>query len=161
KNHMGMLVADDVGMGKSRTGAAFVIDRIQKGRKKILVVTKDQQNVLNLMNQEFPQVYSGKADENGAFIGETPTDFPAKRVFLSGENFPKVKKNEEPIPTFTEPTVYFVTASEFMHFNEQLKSLAPDAVVVDEAHLFKNVGNTARGVAWTDLHKDWISRNVD
>ena len=160
KNKMGMLVADDVGMGKSRTGAAFVIDRIEKGRKRILVVTKDQQNVLNLMNQEFPQVYSGKADENGAYVGDPEKDFPAKRIFLSGENFPKIKKGEEPIPTFDEPTVYFVTASEFMHFAEQLKQLRADAVVVDEAHLFKNVGNTARGVSWIDIHKDWVSRDV-
>lgn len=161
KNHMGMLIADDVGMGKSRTAAAFVLDRIEKGKKRILVVTKDQQNVLNLMNQEFPQVYRGVANENGGLEGQPPTDYPAQRVFLSGENFPKVKKGEEPIPTFDKPTVYFVTSSEFMHFNAQLKQLAPDVVVVDEAHLFKNVGNTARGVAWIDLHKDWIARDVN
>jgi hypothetical protein len=161
KNHMGMLIADDVGMGKSRSAAAFVLDRIEKGKKKILVVTKDQQNVLNLMQQEFPQVYAGTANENGAFVGPTPTDYPAQRIFLSGENFPKVKKNEEPIPTFDGPAVYFVTSSEFMHFTEQLKVLGPDVVVVDEAHLFKNVGNTARGVAWVELHKDWIARDVN
>jgi hypothetical protein len=161
KHKMGMLIADDVGMGKSRTAAAFVLDRIEKGKKKILVVTKDQQNVLNLMQQEFPQVYAGTANENGAFVGPVPTDYPAQRIHLSGENFPKVKKNEEPIPTFDGPAVYFVTSSEFMHFTEQLKALGPDVVVVDEAHLFKNVGNTARGVSWVELHKDWIARDVN
>lgn len=156
KHNMGMLVADDVGMGKSRTGAAFVLDRIEKGKKKILVITKDEQNVLNLMNGEFPHVYNSTADENGAFPrGEAPTAYPAKRIFLRGENFPKVKKGEEAIPTFAEPTVYFVTASEFANFAPKIKELRADAVVVDEAHLFKN-SDTNRGQAWTDLHKSWI-----
>ncbi|MBI5942879.1 MAG: strawberry notch C-terminal domain-containing protein [Chloroflexi bacterium] len=156
KHNMGMLVADDVGMGKSRTGAAFVLDRIEKGKKKILVITKDEQNVLNLMNGEFPHVYNSVADENGAFPrGEAPTDYPAKRIFLRGENFPKVKKGEEAIPTFAEPTVYFVTANEFANFAPKIKELRADVVVVDEAHQFKNSG-TDRGQAWTDLHKSWI-----
>jgi hypothetical protein len=82
KNHMGMLIADDVGMGKSRSAAAFVIDRIEKGKKRIVVVTKDQQNVLNLMNGEFPQVYGGVADENGAFLTE-PRPLTSPRCTLS------------------------------------------------------------------------------
>lgn len=58
------------------------------------------------------------ADENGAFLNDPPTEYPAKRIHLSGENFPEVKKKgEAAIPTFgDEPVVYFVTSSEFMHF---------------------------------------------
>jgi hypothetical protein len=161
KHKMGMLVADDVGMGKSRTGAAFVIDRIEKGKKRILVVTKDEQNVLNLMNQEFSQVYKGIADENGRYTNERETDFPAKRIFLQGKSFLDVKAGKEAIPTFpNEPVVYFVTSTEFANFAPAIKALHADAVVVDEAHLFKNVGSTARGVAWADVHKDWIQNNA-
>ena len=161
KHGMGMLIADDVGMGKSRTAAAFVLDRIEKGKKRILVVTKDGQNVLNLMNGEFPQVYKGVADENGAFITQPGTDYPAKRIFLSGENFPEVKKGEAAIPTFEEPTVYFVTSSEFVNFEPKLKALDLEVLVVDEAHLFKNVGSTARGQAWQDLHQHLLARKAN
>lgn len=51
---MGTLLGDDVGMGKSWTAAAFVSDLIEKGKKKILVVTKDGQNVLNLLQWRVP-----------------------------------------------------------------------------------------------------------
>lgn len=159
KHHKGMLIADDVGMGKSRTGAAFVIDRIEKGHKRILVVTDKEQNVLNLMNSEFPQVYAGVANETGGYLTDVK-DFPAQRIYLNGANFPEVKKGEKPIPTFDEPAVYFITSSQFMYFTEQIKQLAPTAIVIDEAHEFKNVGNTKRGQAWTELHEDWTRRNA-
>jgi hypothetical protein len=160
KYHMGMLVADDVGTGKSRVGAGFVIDRIEKGYKKILVVTTNEQNVNNLMNVEFPQVYSGRADENGMYITAPPKDFPAERVFLRGESFPEIKANKAPIPTFEKPTVYFVTSTEFEKFEPRIKELGIDALVVDEVHDYKNIGDTNRGLAWVDLHKDLINRNV-
>ena len=159
KYHMAAVIADDVGMGKARTGAAYVIDRIEKGKKRILVVTKGQQNVENLMNVEFPGVWAGKFDENGAML-DAPTDFPGRRVFVNGVNFPKIKKGLEEIPTFDEPTVYFMTHTEFQNFRERIKALEPDVVLIDEAHEFKNT-DTKRGSAWYDLHKDWVRRDVD
>ena len=160
KNHMGMLVADDVGTGKTRTGAAFVIDRIEKGRKRILVVTDADMNVNNLM-REYPKVYSGVANENGGYMGEPETPFPAKMLFLKGENFPEVKKKLKPIPTFDEPVVYFISSKQFADFAEQIVELKVDAVVVDEAHEFKNIGTKKRGPAWIRAHQDWTDPKRD
>ena len=94
KYHTGILVADDVGVGKSRTAAGFVIDRIEKGRKRILVVTKDKQNVDNLMNSEFPNVYAGMGDENGQYTTKAD-EFPAKRILVTGDSMPNVKNGQE------------------------------------------------------------------
>lgn len=160
KHGMGMLIADDVGMGKSRTAAAFVIDRIEKGKKRIVVITKDQQNIANLMNSEFPQVWSGKANEYGGYTTDPGQDFPAKRILVSGQTMKEVKKGTQAIPKFNEPAVYFVSSSEFAQFAPALKELNPDVFVADEAHLFRNVGGADRGAAWTDLHKTLLSNKA-
>lgn len=155
KHHMGILIADDVGMGKSRTAAGFVIDRIEKGKNKILVVTKGEQNVLNLQD-EFRQVYSGKADENGAYTTGVPNDFPAKFINLTGQN-----KSGEAIPVFDTPTVYFTTETSFRYYEPLLKDIGLDVFVADEAHMFKKVDKgTKYAVAWADLHKNLLSRDA-
>jgi hypothetical protein len=162
KNHMGILIGDDVGMGKSRTGAGFVIDRVEKGKKRILWVTKGTQNVLDLMD-ELPQVWKGQADENGAYITQkpNPNELPAKIVHLSGANFPEVKKGTEAIPTFDQPTIYFVTANEFQNFGQKLVELHPDVALFDEAHMFKNSSGVAKyAEPWVNLHKDLIRNDA-
>jgi hypothetical protein len=148
KYNMGMMIADDVGMGKSRTGAGFALDRIEKGRKRILVVTKDSRNVTNLMNNEFPQVAGGK--------------FPAEMILLSGETMPTVKNGPDPIPTFNDrPVVYFTNIYQLPDFSKKIEALQPDAVIIDEVHNFKNIDDSkVRAETWNRLHKDWNRRNV-
>lgn len=154
-----MLVADDVGMGKSRTGAAYVLDRLEKGRKKILVITKGEQNVDNLMNREFPGVWGGDVDEYGAWVS-VPENYPAERIAISGKNFPEAKKGADGLPVFDGPAVYFIADNNVAAFHEAILALGIDAVVVDEAHSFKNP-DTQKGYAWNALHKDWIGRGAD
>jgi diguanylate cyclase (GGDEF)-like protein len=148
KYNMGMLVADDVGMGKSRTGAAFALDRIQRGRKRILVVTKDSKNVTNLMNSEFPQVAGGK--------------FPAEMVLLSGETMPDVKRGTADIPVFNDrAAVYFTNIYQLPDFSKKIEILKPDVVIIDEVHNFKNIDDSkVRAETWNRLHKDWLRRDV-
>lgn len=161
KNKMGMLIADDVGTGKSRVAAGFVIDRIEKGRTKILVITANEQNVRNLMNTEFPGVYGGRAYENGMYSGNPTTDFPAQMIYLKGEDYPRIKPGDRVLPTFEGPVVYFVTKDQFPDFEPQLKNLGIDAFVVDEVHNFKNIGSAKeRGIAWVDFHKSILNRDV-
>ena len=159
KNGGGFLVADDVGMGKSRTASAFILDRIEKGKKRILYITKGEQNVDNIMRTELPGVYGGTVDENGAWI-DVPKEVPFERLLLSGKTTPNVKAGEAPIPKFSKPAVYFVNDTQFADFSDAIKELQPDVVVVDEAHMFKSL-DTKRAAAWNTLHQDWLSRNAN
>ncbi len=159
KYHTGILIADDVGMGKSRTAAGFVIDRIEKGKKRILVITKDYNLVDTLANEEFPGVYAGQASETGRYT-DIPNNFPAQRVIISGDKFPEAKNHEQSLPTFgTTPAVYFIAKSQLADFVDQIIELRPDVLVVDEAHEFKNIHAmtaekkpTGLAAAWRALH---------
>jgi hypothetical protein len=132
-------------MGKSRTAAAFALDRVERGQKVVLVVTKDAGNVANLMEKEFPPIF-----------GETK----AKFVLLSGETMPEVKAGKSPVPRFEEPTVYFINSYQFQAFGHALAHLPIETVIVDEVHLFKNDDHTKTGTAWVGLHKQWVGQNV-
>lgn len=156
KYNAGLLVADDVGIGKSRTAAGFVLDRIERGRKRILVMTDSQQNLENLMNREFPGVWGGSADENGNFR-HIPADFPAERVWVNGKNFPEAKKGAADLPTYEGPAVYFVDKNNFAQFTGPLERLNFEVVIVDEVDSFKNL-ETNRGKAWGQLHTYWLER---
>lgn len=159
KHGSAMVVADDVGMGKSRTAGAYVLDRIEKGRKKILVITKGQQNVDNLKNVEFPGVWGGEVNDFGAWVS-VPDTYLAQRVEISGATLPEVKRGEAPLPVFDEAAVYFIAENNVSAFYNSLLEARFDCVVVDEAHLFKNA-DTQKGYAWLELHKDWLRNNTD
>ena len=149
KNHMGILIADDVGMGKSRSAAGFALDRVERGQKRILVITKNQDNINNLMEGEFPLIF-----------GDTLSSGKVRFQKVVGEAMPEVKKGNEPIPTYAEPTVYFMPASQFSDFAKAIKDLDVQTVIVDEAHTFKNVDESGYGGHWNDLHKEWTRKNV-
>ena len=158
-NRSGILIADDVGMGKSRTAAAFVLDRIQAGKKRILVMTSGKQNVDNLMNREFPGVYAGKTDEWGSWL-DIPNDYPAERVWVSTSTMAPDSK-EGTIPTFDGPAVYFLAHHELIKFTDQIKALNPDVVIVDEAHEYASIGTSQRSAAWYDVHKELLANRAD
>ena len=147
KHKSGIMIADDVGMGKSRTGAGFVMDQIQRGRKRVLVVTANGDNVRNLMDSEFPIVFGQHAKD-------------IQMVEISGENLPGVKKGADPLPTYDKPTVYFVNSDQFADFSRKIVDARMDVVVVDEVHRFKNLDTKSRGPAWKVLHEDWVNRDV-
>ena len=159
KHNSALLVADDVGMGKSRTAAAYVLDRIEKGRKRILVITKGKQNVDNLMQVEFPGVWGGRVDDFGAWV-EVPGTYIAQRFEISGETMPEVKRGEAPLPLVDGPAVYFIAENNVAAFQKALEDAEFDCIVVDEAHAFRN-SDTQKGAAWYSLHKSWLERNAN
>lgn len=143
KNHMGLLVADDVGVGKSRTAAGFALDRIERGQKRILVVTHNSDNVENLMDGEFRTVIGDRKD--------------IQYVLVSGETMQDVKQGKAPLPTFKQPTIYFINHYQFADFGDALIKLNPETLIVDEVHDFKNLG-AKFGAPWIELHKT-MNRN--
>jgi len=145
KHRQGVLIADDVGLGKSRTAAGFALDRLEKGRERVLVITKNTQNVDNLRDEEFPKVF-GK--EWGKYRKHT----------IVGIN-----KKHEVIPQWKgEKAIYFISAGVFAKWSDQLKLLRPDVIIADEVHAFKNIDGANIGLAWRNLHKDLLPyRNTD
>jgi len=166
KHHMGLLVADDVGTGKSRTAAGFVIDRLERGQSKILVITKNQQNVDNLMS-EFRLVYGNEANEIGSFGDQPPQgDFPAQFIQINKSAMLADAEGNLSLPPTDKPTVYFATVSGATDFYQQIVSKGMETMIVDEAHEWKNLdaGNAKHPkkmpIAWVNMHKDLISRKA-
>lgn len=143
KGH-GLLVADDVGVGKSREIAASALEAIERGAKRILVTTKNQNNVLDLM-REFALVATGEAGGQ----------FPATFVLVG--DYKGVKSGKESLPTPKGPVVYFAHSYNFADYAKALGEVNVDAWLADEAHEFKNQFSK-RGESWRALHADVLGR---
>ncbi|RME33706.1 MAG: hypothetical protein D6794_11325, partial [Deltaproteobacteria bacterium] len=162
KHNMGVLIADDVGVGKSRTVAGFVLDRVMRGKKRILVITKGWDNVTNLVHTEIPGVWGGEVDARGRWVKVPDVgEYPAEVTIVSGRTFPEAKKGEGRLPVSDRPQVFVIPNHEFAAFSMELRRWAPDVLVVDEAHLFANVESAKYGPGWQALHKDMLGRNGD
>lgn len=159
KHGMGILIADDVGMGKSRTAAGFVIDRLERGQQRVLVVTKDWQNVTNLI-EEFRAVYSGTVDETGRFV-DTGSSFPAEMIKLEAKDFGFKRDEERILPITDGPVVYFLAWSQFNDWAKTLAEADLQTVVVDEVHMFKGEDGTAQyGPYWKLLHQSILANGA-
>lgn len=141
----GFIIADDVGVGKSREAAVVVLEALARGEKKILYTTKNENNVADVM-AELRRVATGSEDGT----------FPAAFVFVG--DYPGVKKGTEDLPVPDGPVIYFAHSYNFSDFAGALQAVKPTVWIADEAHEFRNLQSN-RGVAWGDLHNDLLERN--
>lgn len=140
----GALLADGVGLGKTREAAGLVLDELHRGATKILVSTKSRPNISDMMD-EFRIVASGsKAGK-----------FPAELVSVTDHK--KARGAGGKLPSFKGPVVLFVDAYNFASYIDAIRAFGPETWIADEAHMFKGLWN-ARGTAWQMLHKDVMGR---
>lgn len=145
----GFVIADDVGVGKSREAAALILEAIARGEQRILYSTKNETNLVDVQ-KELRLVATG-SDEG---------DFPA--TFVLGQDYPKAatrsgRVRTEGLPTPAGPTVYLVHSYNFEPLGESLLEVKPTVWVGDEAHEYKN-GYSKRGMAWQRLHGQMLEQ---
>jgi hypothetical protein len=136
----GFLCADDVGVGKSREIALLILEAIEEGATRILLTTKNENNVRDL-EHELRRVASGR--QHGPF--------PAQIIEVA--NYREAKGEEGVLPRPAGPTVYLAHAYNLADFAHALIGVQPTIWLADEAHEFSNVADSKRGIAWTEIHQ--------
>jgi hypothetical protein len=145
----GFVVADDVGVGKTREAAAVILEAMARGKERIIYSTFNAVNVGDVM-KELRLVATGS--EEG--------EFPA--TFVLGSDYPKAatrgpKVRTQGLPQPPGPVVYLVHSTNFAALNESLLEVNPEVWVADEAHQYKNAF-AARGIAWQKMHAHMLER---
>lgn len=147
KRGHGMLNAADVGVGKTRVAAALIAEAIAQGDTRLLYTTKNQNNVVDAI-EEFRNVLTGDPE------GELPF------TVIEVGDYKDVKAGEADLPQPPGPTVYIAHSYNFAAFHEALRDVSPTVWVADEAHEYKNIAGSNRGMAWADLHGRMIDRGA-
>lgn len=144
------LVADDVGLGKAREvagAAAEAMDTFK--RKRGLIITANENNILDLID-EF-KILWGVDPERGHLPFQTNHVTEFKEA--------KAKDNRQPLPV-TDGSVWFIDSYNIAAYQDAIQEAGFDFVVADEAHRMKNIDDSARGEAWTNLHNSWLPRHT-
>ncbi|MBB4635941.1 strawberry notch C-terminal domain-containing protein [Longimicrobium terrae] len=136
----GCLCADDVGVGKSREIALLVLEALEQGERRIVVTTKNENNVRDL-EHEFRRVASGH--QHGPF--------PAQFIEVGAYREAKGEGGVLPLPD--GPAVYLAHAYNLADFQPAIAAVRPTVWLADEAHEFANIADSKRGMAWTALHE--------
>lgn len=144
----GFLLADDVGVGKTREAAILILEALAQGRKRILYTTKNENNVGDVM-RELRLVATG--DERG--------DFPA--LFIVGAEYAQAmnrsgRMRSAGLPEPDGAAIYLVHSYNFEPLAESLLEVRPDTWLADEAHEYKNPFSK-RGMAWQRLHTQMLN----
>ena len=164
-NGHGILVADDVGLGKSREVAGIALDWLTSGKARTMVIiTKGETNVGDLFGGQGLSTVRKKdqavtAEQVISDLGEFgvtaggPFPYPIIRMRnnnLKGEEGAKMRRE------FAEtdgPRVIVVDSTNFKTFADEIIAMNPDALIADEAHMFRSKPkDSKKGDKWYDLH---------
>jgi hypothetical protein len=139
-----VLIADGVGVGKSREIAGSMIDYLESGKaNRILFTTRSADNV------------EGMIEELQGIAGTKFNEYKIVRV----STFKEAKKQGgEYIPLPREDkAIYLIDSYNFAPYEGALKGVGFDAWYADEAHVYANVDEASRGKAWLDLHANLMA----
>lgn len=147
KRGYGFLDAADVGVGKTRIAGTLIFEAIAQGDTRIMYTTKNAVNVADAV-QEFRRMATG--DPEGTL--------PFQVIDVS--QYKDVKAGTADLPTPKGPTVYIAHSYNFAPFAEALSRVEPTVWIADEAHEFRNIAASNRGITWAALHKSMLDRKV-
>ena len=136
----GFLIADDVGVGKTREMAAIALDALDSGKaNRVLYVTISKEVLDNHLTGDFSTVMTGK--EKNALPFET--------VRLEG--FTNLSKQEN-LPVRNK-ALYTITRDLLKRAPDRVMQLGFDLIIFDEAHQWRpNDENQAKAIAWKKIH---------
>jgi hypothetical protein len=144
-----LMVADDVGLGKSREIAASAIDWLEKGKaKRILITSKGEVNLRDLESEM--KVVAG--------TDNLPFKYIYLRDYKEAAERAQNTKPYNPVPK-TDNTVYVVESFNLTPYRRAIQDLGIDGVLGDEVHTYKN-DDAGVGQTWKVLHADWLQRKV-
>jgi len=148
----GILIADDVGTGKSRIIAGAVIDKLESGTcQRLLITTKSGVNVDDLID-EIHNVYGGRIVDGKLVQAEkAPYDIITVRDY-KGAKKEITDEGYEPLP-LTDRGIYLVDSYNFADYCDSLRAVQLDGWFADEAHVYRNP-DKKRGITWQVLHED-------
>jgi hypothetical protein len=151
ENGHAVLVADDVGVGKSREIAGVHADLHSKLAKggRVLITTVSEANLYDLEREL--RIFHGVDEENG----QLPFQVVRLRDFKESSERPGQKREYKPIPVF-DNAVYLVEAHNLTPYTRAILDLNIEAVLADEAHKYKNE-DASVGMTWKALHRHWMS----
>ena len=136
----GYLIADDVGVGKTREMAAIILDALDSGKANRVLYVSLNQNVLDgHIDGDFSAVMTGKEGN--------PLPFETVRL----ESFPNLSSQEN-LPVLNK-SIYTITQPGFRQHYDRVLELGFDLIVFDEAHKWQQDSNkTPTAIAWNKIH---------
>jgi hypothetical protein len=146
-----MMIADDVGVGKSREIAARALDLFDQGRKRILITSKAENNLKDLEDEM--RIVSGVGKDD-----PLPFKVIYLRDFKDAAERAQKKSEYQAIPAF-DNAVYLVEAHNLTPYRRAIQDLQVDSLLADEVHTYKNK-DAGLGQTWSGLHKEWLARKI-
>jgi lysozyme family protein len=136
----GQLIADDVGVGKTREMAGIILDALDTGKaNRVLYVTKSQEVLNNHIATDFSEVMTGKPG----------MPLPFQTVRLDG--MPKLA-DQSNLP-LSDKSLYTITRDKLKSGYKNVMDIGFDLVVFDEAHEWRPANEKqAKYIAWTAIH---------
>lgn len=163
----GMVLAAEVGVGKSRIIGGLANELWHRGNKRILMIVEGPHAADQLIDEAFGPIYDTdtplSTKDTAADYGTAPFKWGRPR-----DEFPNAKSrtdaNDKQLRKgFGElgfkDGVLVVDSHNLPDFLESILEWGPTALVADEADLFRNVKDTtkARVMAWQRLHDQMMS----
>jgi len=152
-----MLIAYDVGTGKSRIALGTLIEMMERGmagpQKKVLYISAGE---VNLRDVEIELKIMLGVDVD---TGKLPYQVIFLRDYPSSKEYEGKDRPWEPLPS-VQNTFYMVEAHNLVPYSKAIKESGFGAVVADEVHKLRNVEGSNRGMKWKELADYWMSQNT-
>jgi len=153
KEGKGILIADDVGVGKTREAIGVALDLLNTGdARKILYITHNETNVADVL-------------ETARLLGSGDVDGEFPYALLEVENYKESKINKKkgigykdvaPLPD--RHGLYVMRKFNIAPYIQALVDAKFDAIIVDEAHDMRNLEGSKTGMAFKALSVDLLHR---
>jgi hypothetical protein len=141
----GFLSAADVGVGKTRIAAGVMGEWLETGQaNRILYVTAGRVNIEDVKQQL------------NDYVGG-PWPYEIIDVSRYADSKAKPGREIQPLPV-VDKSVYIIDRYNLSAFTDAIQRLGPDAVVGDEAHLYKNIDDSSVGKNWLAIQRQILDR---
>jgi len=139
------LLGDDMGLGKSREIGAVALHWQEVGLSRRMVLVTHNQNVVDEVMREMAIVATGNPHAQKGEYPYTIVRCTDVKGAAHGAKTPAA------LPVSDAPTIYIVDFPNLRRYVDSLTAVAPDALLADEVHEYRNPEAQVGG-AWLKLH---------